>query len=192
MDPNLPGADPRAGGARTGKDVTMRRLVPLLVGLALVGLLLPSPAASGPAPPCDGHAVTIIWSEMAQATNGNDVILGSAGPDVINGRGGSDRICGGTGNDTIGGGGGRDRIFGEGGNDELYAGIGGGLINGGYGVDDLHGGTGSDGLLGAQGRDTLTGGKGADFHDGGLAYDTCHLGIEPGDTADNCELISLP
>lgn len=55
------------------------------------------------------------------ATNGNDLVLGSTAVDSIGGRNGDDCILGGDGNDTINGGTGNDVCIGGAGNDTFSA-----------------------------------------------------------------------
>lgn len=95
------------------------------------------------APPCDGHAATIVGTAGANTitgTAGDDVIVALGGNDTINGGGGNDRICGGDGADLIRDQAGADRVFGEAGNDSLVQAVtidNGDLLNGGAGVDTI-------------------------------------------------------
>lgn len=70
-------------------------------------------------PVCNGLLATITGSGTIRGTNGDDVIVGSAGADRINSYGGNDVICGGRGNDSLLGWSGDDVIFGEQGNDRI-------------------------------------------------------------------------
>jgi Ca2+-binding RTX toxin-like protein len=73
-----------------------------------------------------------VWDSAALlalipgATEGNDVLIGTAGDDVINGLGGSDTIQGSVGNDTLDGGAGNDYLLGGAGNDVYLFGPGSG------------------------------------------------------------------
>lgn len=69
------------------------------------------------------------------ATNGDDVITGTAADDVINGLAGNDILNGGDGNDTLLGGDGNDTLNGEAGNDTLDGGAGDDVLDGGVGDD---------------------------------------------------------
>ena len=82
---------------------------------------------------------------VAFATNGADLIEGTADADVIRGLGGNDTLRGLAGNDTL---------------------------DGGTGNDQLEGGEDNDQLLGQAGNDTLSGGAGDDTLDGGSGTDT--------------------
>ncbi|MBT3337813.1 MAG: hypothetical protein HN855_06660 [Anaerolineae bacterium] len=99
---------------------------------------------------CTMSLTTIIIPSAGQtATQGNDLILGTAGNDTggnkLNGKGGDDCIIGGTGNDTLDGGQGNDIILGGDGNDDL---------NGGQGNDYMDGGAGNDSCNVKHGTDT--------------------------------------
>ena len=78
-------------------------------------------------------------------TQGNDLILGSAGDDKLRGLGGDDCILGGDGNDILDGGKNNDIIIGGAGNDDL---------SGGQNDDYLDGGAGSDICNTKHGTDT--------------------------------------
>ena len=112
------------------------------------------------------------------ATDGNDLLAGTAGPDTIDALGGNDTLDGGAGSDILVGGAGRDRLTGGGGN------------------DSLSGDAGNDRLIGGGGRDTLDGGAGNDVLTGGAARD--HFVFAPGDGrtritdfADNVDRLDL-
>ncbi len=114
----------------------------------------------------------------ATATDGDDILIGSADNDMIAGLLGNDNISGGDGddvlrgdldsrdpqvgiaggNDTINGGNGNDTIGGKSGNDELFGGDGDDLLWGDDGDDTLRGGLGNDRLTG----DDFSGGSGND------------------------------
>ena len=85
----------------------------------------------------------------SNGTQGNDLILGSAGDDTggsqLKGLGGDDCILGGDGNDKINGGGGNDIILGGGGDDD---------ISGGQDDDYMDGGSGNDSCDAKHGNDT--------------------------------------
>ena len=82
---------------------------------------------------------------MADPTNGDDILVGTAGPDIIDGLGGDDRISGEEGNDQLIGGSGNDFLDGGAGNDDLQGGIGNDrLFIDGAGTDAAAGGSGFD------------------------------------------------
>ncbi len=99
---------------------------------------------------CTMTLTTIVVPSGGQtATQGNDLILGTAGNDTggnrLNGKGGDDCIIGGSGNDTVDGGQGNDIIIGGDGHDDL---------DGGQGDDYIDGGAGSDSCNIKHGTDT--------------------------------------
>ena len=73
---------------------------------------------------CAGITVTrlVVGSGTINASNANELILGSSGADTIDGRAGDDCILGGGGNDTIQGGAGLDVLLGGPGDDSLDGG----------------------------------------------------------------------
>ena len=103
----------------------------------------------------------VSGSGTVNGTNGNDLILGSAGVDTLNGANGPDCLMAGSGADTL---------------------------NGGAGTDILLGGDGNDNLLGNAANDTLYGEGGNDTLNGGAATDVCDGGSGT-DTATNCETV---
>jgi len=106
---------------------------------------------------CQGVPVTVDLTAGDRPTEGNDVILGTAGADAIDALGGDDLVCSGGGSDTVVGGAGLDRVYGASGNDTLKGGDADDLLDGGGGNDRLTGGAGPDRCLGRAGRDTATG-----------------------------------
>ncbi len=86
---------------------------------------------------------------VAEATSGNDTLLGTNAGDVIRGGMGDDLINGRNGNDIL---------LGNQGNDTLIGGNGDDLLFGGWGKDVLTGGAGSDRFILSQnsGTDTIT------------------------------------
>jgi glycerophosphoryl diester phosphodiesterase len=100
----------------------------------------------------------------ATATDGDDVLTGSADNDMIAGLLGNDNISGGDGDDTLRGDlDSRDPQVGiAGGND---------TIDGGNGNDDIGGKSGDDSLFGGDGDDNLWGDDGDDILRGGLGND---------------------
>lgn len=82
-----------------------------------------------------------IWSAedletmVSTATDGSDLLYGTAGDDTINALAGDDTVYAGAGNDVLVGGAGSDILHGEAGNDDL---------TGGAGNDNLYGGSGND------------------------------------------------
>jgi Ca2+-binding RTX toxin-like protein len=128
------------------------------------------------------------------ATEGPDVLVGTALADLICGLGGSDKISGlagddtlfgdqcnavaragaaraGDGNDRIDGGSGDDKLYGAGKNDNLIGASGNDKLYGGSGNDVLNGGAGNDRLDGGAGNDTLKGGSGKNTYVGGAGRD---------------------
>ena len=87
------------------------------------------------------------------ATDGDDVLTGSAannslaggaGHDLLKGEAGDDVLDGGEGDDTLDGGAGDDSLDGAAGDDLLYGGAGDDTLSGGSGTDTLYGGSGHD------------------------------------------------
>jgi hypothetical protein len=144
------------------------------------------------------------------ATNGNDVISGTAtgdnplcgllGNDVIKALAGNDTIfgdlcgvkakpvvgaqAGAGGKDTIDGGAGNDTIYGAGGDDKLTGGDGNDKVFGGAGNDALSGGKGRDALDGGKGNDKLTGGPDVNKYAGGSGDDTVNAKNGKRETVD--------
>jgi Ca2+-binding RTX toxin-like protein len=77
----------------------------------------------------------VVGSGSFNGTNGNDLILGSAGADTIGARQGTDCILGGSGNDVIQGNQGNDVILAGDGNDQMAGGNGTDVCNGEGGTD---------------------------------------------------------
>ena len=105
------------------------------------------------------------------ATNGTDVLVGTAkadtlvalgGDDVILANGGHDAVLAGQGNDFVNGGAGRDVISADEGDDHVFAGAGADMVYGDAGNDRLFGEGGDDLLEGGAGDDTVVGGAGND------------------------------
>lgn len=118
---------------------------------------------------------------MMAATEGDDILTGTAdaetldglgGNDSIAGLGGADLLIGGDGDDTIRAGTGAGTIFGGEGNDLIFAGSGAWLIFGGAGKDTIIGADGNDTILGEEGDDLLVGNAGADSIGGGNGADS--------------------
>jgi Ca2+-binding RTX toxin-like protein len=118
---------------------------------------------------------------MMAATEGHDILTGTAdaetldglgGNDSILGRGGNDLLIGGDGHDTIRAGTGAGTILGGEGDDLIFAGSGAWLIFGGGGNDTIIGADGNDTILGEEGDDLLVGNAGADSIGGGNGADS--------------------
>lgn len=108
----------------------------------------------------------------SEATQGDDILIGTEDDDDLNGMGGNDDIGGMDGDDVLLGGNGSDGITGGEGDDELGGGNGSDSLNGGAGDDAINGGNGSDSLEGGQdGDDVLKGGNGSDDLRGGAGDD---------------------
>ena len=102
----------------------------------------------------------------AGATNGDDLLNGTAA---------ADRICGLLGDDTVNGLGGDDTLFGDACDDvlRLQAAVDGDdRLFGGSGNDKLFGAGGDDALSGGRGNDRLNGGRGRNSYSGGAGRDT--------------------
>jgi Ca2+-binding RTX toxin-like protein len=135
------------------------------------------------------------------ATQGNDVLTGTAGVDKIDGLAGNDTIKGLDGNDILTGGAGADKLDGGTGIDtvsyataksNVTASLANPSINGGDAkgdtyvsieqltgssyIDKLYGNDGANLLTGGAGNDALHGGAGADKLDGGTGTDTANYG----------------
>lgn len=115
------------------------------------------------------------------ATEGDDILTGTAGAETLDGLGGNDSIAGlggadlligGEGADTIRAGAGAGTILGGEGNDLIFAGSGAWLIFGGGGADTIIGADGDDTILGEGGDDLLIGNAGADSINGGDGADS--------------------
>jgi hypothetical protein len=138
----------------TGFRLRWRALLLLALLLTALGGGSASPSAADDGPDARGAtcfgrypthwATPGVW---LYGTQGDDVIMGSAGGDLIWGMGGDDLICGNGGHDLLFGGSGRDRIQGGPGNDILYGKGGRDLLQGGPGRNILNGGEGSDRCL---------------------------------------------
>lgn len=113
----------------------------------------------------------------AQASTGDDLLIGSLGRDSITAEAGDDQILGLDGSDAIWGADGNDTISGGSGADRISGGTEGDTLDGGSGNDRLAGNSGDDALLGGAGRDTLLGGSGDDVLDGGGGDDIVAAGI---------------
>ncbi len=106
-------------------------------------------------PQCSGLNLTTI--RTGNGTDGNDLILGSAGGNNMNGRRGDDCILGGDGDDRLRGGRGADVILAGAGNDILDGERGNDVLYGQSGDDDLRGGRQTDICDGGSGTDTTNG-----------------------------------
>lgn len=101
-------------------------------------------------------------NDVINALGSDDIVYGMAGDDVLDGGAGSDWLLGGMGNDLLRGGDAEDFLEGEDGNDTMSGSTGNDALFGGNGDDALDGGTGDDYLHGGEGSDTLRGGAGDD------------------------------
>jgi len=152
-----------------------------------------------------------------RGTNGNDVIIGSAGDDNISASNGNDVVCARGGNDRIDGGNGNDDRLGDrggadpgpdgmigtaddvdllpeeygpdgvGGVDTIAGSNGDDRLWGDEANDSLDGSNGNDQLRGGAGDDTLGGRNGNDFLDGMTGTADKCDGGNDTDTAANCE-----
>ena len=132
------------------------RLIALLAILAVIVVVLPSPASGAPACTITGTP----GPDKLRGTAGNDVICGLGGNDTLYGLGGSDILRGGPGNDLLNGGVGNDTLYGGHGNDTLIGSYGNDRLYGNGGADFLDGGgQAGDRILGVQSNDTVKGTK---------------------------------
>jgi Ca2+-binding RTX toxin-like protein len=132
----------------------------------------------------------IVGAGQIDGTNGNDLIIGSAGADQIDGSNGDDLICGRGGADFVSGRNGNDRLLGD--VCDGCEAIPGAGPNGMPGNDSVEGRNGDDTLWGDEGNDNLAGGNGNDRFFGGNPggdvdeIDTCN-GESGTDTATRCD-----
>jgi glycerophosphoryl diester phosphodiesterase len=157
------------------------------------------PFSIGRGPDIDNNEIIIIELPEAldldprlgvpttEATDGDDVLSGSADNDIIAGLLGNDNISGGDGDDVLRGDlNSRDPQVGiAGGNDTIDGGNGNDDIGGKSGDDELFGGDGDDNLWGDDGDDILRGGFGDDIltgdnFSGGSGVDTFILATGEG------------
>ncbi len=143
-------------------------------------------AVGNAGPPSDGLTVLVAGGS---ATNGDDVLAGTAAANAIDGKNGDDTIYGEDGNDTLKGGNGNDSLAGGGDRDALWGGGGDDTLAGGDGNDTVFGENGNDRIDGGAGDDRLEGGAGSDRVEGGAGDDTVSGGdgndtIFGGDGAD--------
>jgi hypothetical protein len=120
-----------------------------------------------------GTYTVSVQAGAPAATDGNDVLVGTAGGSTVNA---------GVGNDTITGGDAQNYLRGDEGDDVLSGGAGFDDINGNMGNDTVHGGDGDDYSVGGKDNDQLFGDGGNDIVWGNLGNDTC----DGGDGADQC------
>src|SRR5690606_23474308 len=101
---------------------------------------LPSSGSMPAIPPSNAPGVihARLFSTEGAATDGDDVLTGTAGRDTIDALGGHDTVRGGAGNDTLDGGAESDTLVGGAGRDRL---------TGGDGNDSLAGNAGNDRLI---------------------------------------------
>ena len=99
-------------------------------------------------------------ADVIFALAGNDAAYGNAGDDMVHGEDGNDYLYGGTGNDAIWGDAGIDVMNADDGNDVAYGGAGDDYIYGGNGNDTLDGGTGVDVMYGDGGDNLFMFGRG--------------------------------
>ena len=128
--------------------------------------------------------------DTINAGKGRDFVYGYAGDDVLDGEGGDDTLNGFDGNDTLDGGDDDDRLIGGSGNDSLVGGSGDDNLGGGHDNDTLYGddgddrvdgGSGDDWLYGGNGDDGLLGFDGNDYLNAGAGNDVLH-GFDGNDT----------
>ena len=119
----------------------------------------------------DDVLVGTLGRDQISGLEGDDVILGldgrddlrgNAGDDELDGGSGDDRLNAGSGDDIAYGGSGDDRVAGNSGDDILYGEAGDDMIRGASGNDMMFGGSGNDTLMAGSGDDLLSGGNGDD------------------------------
>lgn len=124
--------------------------------------------------------IPLLRNPSISGSDGDDLLVGTAGidhidaldgGDLINAGAGDDVIFGGAGDDNIVAGAGRDIILAGSGDDIVFAGAGNDLVAGGDGNDRLYGEAGADTLLGEAGDDLLSGGTDNDWLSGGEGHD---------------------
>ncbi len=134
-------------------------------------LLLAQKAQQSAAAPATIQAATPVTSPQ-DATDGNDLLVGSQlidrlfgkdGDDTIQGLAGDDYLVGGQGADRLEAGDDWDMVYGEWGNDSINGGNGNDLLWGNDANDTLSGDAEDDRLCGDRGDDVLTGGAGKDI-----------------------------
>jgi CSLREA domain-containing protein len=140
------------------------------------------------------------------ATNGDDLLIGTAAADLLCGLGGDDTIKGLGGNDSLFGddcivakatrpfaasSAGDDKLFGGAGKDSLNGGGGDDLLNGGAGDDRLSGGSGRNAYRGGAGRDTILARNGEkESVDCGAGKDRAT--VDRADALKGCETVKSP
>ena len=154
----------------------------------------PSQASAQASVTCNLLTPTIVMTEPGaiRGTDGDDVIVGTAGDDIIDAGSGNDTVCGEGGNDVIRTGDGNDQMWGEAfrddiligtpGNDVLDSGSGDDLLVDPVGFGQvLRAGDGADRIIGFG---TLDGGPGDDNIRvlGGAAGQSTLLGQTGNDT----------
>jgi Ca2+-binding RTX toxin-like protein len=95
------------------------------------------------------------WNPGAGPTEGDDLLVLTAGPDSADALGGNDLVDGTRGNDKLGGGPGSDAVLGGPGKDEIDGGPDHDYVQGGPDDDTLRGGPGQDQHWGDEGRDVF-------------------------------------
>lgn len=127
-------------------------------------------ALTGPPEPETGTGVPDLLAS-AGASQGGDILSGTAESDSLAGGDGIDQINGYGGDDLLDGGSDDDHLYGGEGTDTILGGDGDDMAHGGQDDDTLLGGEGNDALHGNYGNDTLLGGAGLDSLFGGVGDD---------------------
>ncbi|MEL6379914.1 MAG: choice-of-anchor Q domain-containing protein [Pseudomonadota bacterium] len=120
----------------------------------------------------DDMLIGTAFGDMLDGLAGDDVVTGLAGVDQLSGGLGFDLLIGGGGADTLMGGANADNLFGDAGADVLFGDAGFDRLFGGTDNDGLFGGDDDDALFGEFGNDTLDGQDGDDRLFGGAGFDT--------------------
>jgi Ca2+-binding RTX toxin-like protein len=145
----------------------------------------PPPPPPPPAPRTCDQPGTVKYTV---ATNGDDVLVGSAARDTLSGRAGQDCVYGRGGDDRLSGGSGNDVLSGSSGNDRINGDAGADRLNGGNGNDTITPGAGKDKVAANGGDDTISARDGTkDTIDCGAGHDK--VTADRNDALTHCEFV---
>ena len=134
----------------------------------------------GPATQGDDVLSGTASADTMRGYQGDDVMRGHGGDDVMRGHDGEDEMYGGAGedemhgdwdDDEMHGGEHRDKMYGGHGKDKMYGDAGNDFMEGNWGKDEMHGGIGNDRMYGGEGDDELNGDAGDDHLEGNAGTD---------------------